>query len=313
MIRLGKLALWLLLAVPAAAQGPDSEGPEHDPLGFPITFNDEIITRSDVLRSMGITNPDVLGSPRELKKARDQVLFERLLERVSDLYGITVSERQLNDVMQAEADQKGGEAQLFESLLQSGQSFEEYREEKRRQILSYYFEMMLLRGFTPEQKLLPWALWPTPQEVRTAFERDLARTAGVVRVRVLDFTVRLSKTERDKIAVQLAFGKTEEWLEEQRRKILGPRLERVKKQLADGTPFEEVAASLGSDVEAQKQRWIPIKADMGKDGDPRIEFLRNGALNQPSPPFPTSGGEYRFFFILERNDGGSVTLQDPET
>jgi len=316
MTRTGRILLWLLplgLAASALGQGSEVEEPDHDPLGFPITFNDEIITRSDVLRSMGITNPDVLGSPRELKKARDQVLFERLLERVADLHGITVSDRQLNDELQAEADRKGGEAQLFESLLQAGQSFEEYREEKRRQILSFYFEMMLMRGFTPEQKLLPWNLWPTPQEVRTAFETDRARTAGIVRVRALDFVIRMTKAERDKLVIQLSMGgKSEEWLEEQQSKILTPRLEAIRKELAKGTPFEQIAASQGSDVEAQKERWIPINEEMGKGGDPRVAFLREGPLNQPSPAFSTAGGEFRFFCVLERDDGGSATLQNPE-
>ncbi|MFQ5845997.1 MAG: hypothetical protein ACE5JG_13520, partial [Planctomycetota bacterium] len=105
----------LLLVVPAllaqeeaAPQRPSAPAqPEHDELGYPIAFDDEVITRADALRSLGI-RPQAVGNP---KQARDDVLRRKLLERAAALAGIKVTKLEIDDTIRRQADRLGGDAE----------------------------------------------------------------------------------------------------------------------------------------------------------------------------------------------------------
>ena len=84
------LAGLILFALLAGAQEDD-----YDEFGFPITFDADVITLNDVVRSAGVDNVEAIGSVRN---ERDKFLMERLLEKVAELYGLEISVREVEDL-----------------------------------------------------------------------------------------------------------------------------------------------------------------------------------------------------------------------
>jgi hypothetical protein len=309
MRRIAVLALFAALA-PAQDVEMPSTAPEHDELGFPITFNDDIITESDVERSLGQKREDV--PPITFKNERDVMLKRKLAEEIALELGITVDEREVDTYLKQQIDAQGGEAKFYESLAQQGLTLEGHRNNQRQLILHAKLRWMFQNGVTADQtRLLPQRIRPTPREIRIAAENDPARRDAGIRVRRLEMVVDIDKKTRTKvIGRMLRDGKDEEWLKQQLAAAVEPLLEKIKKELKEGRPFEKVAGERGVDVDTQKELWIELPRQASED--PVERFLQTAELKAVSEPFPRPGGGYRIVRLLERERPEDRPATDPE-
>ena len=302
----------VLLAAFAPAQEGETPftAPEHDELGFPITFNDDIITESDVERSLCQKRKNV--PPITFKNERDVILKRKLEEEIAVELGITVEDPELDAYLKREMDAQGGEAKFYESLAQQGLTLEGYRNDKRRLILHAKLRWMFQHGVAADQtKLLPQRIRPTPREVRIAAEHDPVRHEAGIRVQRLELVVETDKKTRQKvIARMLRDGKDEQWLKQQLVAAVAPLLEKVQAELKGGRPFAEVARERGVDVDAQKLRWIELPRQPSED--PVERFLQTAEPDAVSDAVPRPGGGYRIVSLLARERPEDRSVKDPD-
>jgi hypothetical protein len=307
-----RLAWVVLLAALARAQetGIPSTAPEHDELGFPITFNDDIITESDVERSLGQRRESV--PPITFKNERDVMLKRKLAEEIAAELGIEVPEAEVDAYLKREMEAQGGEAKFYESLAQQGLTLEGHRNNQRQLILHAKLRWMFQNGVTADQqKLLPHRIRPTPREIRIASEHDPARRDAGIRVRRLELVIDIDKKTRGKvIGRMLKDGKDEEWLKQQLAAAVEPLVKKVRKELKDGRPFAEVAKERGVDVEALEELWIEVARQPSED--PVERFLQTAEINAVSDAFPRPGGGYRMVSLLARERPEDRSVKDPD-
>lgn len=306
-----RLAFVVLLAALARAQetGTPSTAPEHDELGFPITFNDDIITESDVERSLGLKRESV--PPITFKNERDVILKRKLEEVIAVELGIGVEETEVDGHLRREMEAQGGEAKFYESLAQRGLTLEGYRNDKRQLILHAKLQWMFQHGVAADQsRLLPHRIRPTPREIRIASENDPIRREAGIRVRRLELVIDIDKKARQKVVARmLRDGKDEEWLKEQLVAAVEPLLEKVRQELKAGRPFPEVARERGVDVDAMKDFWIEVPRQPSED--PVERFLQTAEPNAVSEAFPRPGGGYRMVCLLARMRPEDLSVKDP--
>ncbi|MHC4974093.1 MAG: SurA N-terminal domain-containing protein [Planctomycetota bacterium] len=307
-----RLAWIVLLAAFAGAQEGDAPStvPEHDELGFPITFNDDIITESDVERSLGQRRENV--PPITFKNERDVMLKRKLSEEIAAKLGIVVPEEEVDAYLRREMEAQGGEAKFYESLAQQGLTLEGHRNNQRQLILHAKLRYMFQHGVTADQqKLLPHRIRPTPREIRIAAEHDPARRDAGIRVRRLELIVDIDKRARQKvIARMLKEGKDEEWLKQELAAAVEPVLQQVRKELKGGKPFPEVAKERGVDVDALRELWIEVAREPSED--PVERFLQTAEINAVSDAYPRPGGGYRIVSPLARERPEDRSVKDPE-
>lgn len=302
----------VLLAALAGAQGVEtsSTAPEHDELGFPITFNDDIITESDVERSLGQKREDV--PPITFKNERDVMLKRKLAEEIATELGITVEEQEVDAYLRREMEAQGGEAKFYESLAQQGLTLEGHRNNQRQLILHAKLRWMFQHGVTADQqRLLPHRIRPTPREIRIAAENDPARRNAGIRVRRLELVIDIDKKTRQKvIGRMLKEGKDEAWLKQQLAAAVELPLAEVKQQLKDGRSFADVAKERGVDVDVQKELWVEVARQPSED--PVEHFLQTAEPGAVSDAVPRPGGGYRMVSLLARERPEDRSVQDPE-
>jgi len=318
----GSLLLLLVVAV-LAQEGPAPEGAaapsapaEHDEFGFPITFNGDIITRADVLRAKGgFAGEEVLGRPGELRNLRDQMLGDLLDARVAELHGIVIDDALLDQLIQRTLERSGSEAKFFEELGQLGLTWEEWREQRRRLIIGAHLDAMLERGMTPMQKVLPYELWPTPEEIETALEREKSRTAGMARVRSIAVELGPTKEQRRKLTTRsmMEDGLPADWLETQLREVAEKAVKDFQERLAGGASFSALALELGLiQPEAATPDWelLPPRRE---DEARRVAFLRTAEPGSTSDPiWQPAAGSFVLVQLLERESAESTSIQDPD-
>jgi len=295
-----------LLSALVLAQEPAA--PANDELGFPITFNESILTRGDVLR--GLPPAETLASPAEVKKQRDRLLMERLTETLGRRQGIVIEERDVSDEVERQMGRTGGEAKFYEYLSETGQTLEGFRESVRLQILQAHISYMLVHGYTPGRKMLPWSPVPTPREIATAYQNDPERQSGVVRLKVHEMVLDIEIAERRQLLAQLVMGsKPKEWLQEQIAEKLAPKLAQVRAALDGGEPFGAVATRLGSPSTAQSPRWLEMPK--GEPHDEVDRFLQQAEAGSRSEPIPLALGGFRLLFVEQIERPGELPPNDP--
>jgi len=295
-----RIAVLLLLAVLARA------GEEQDPWaahGFPVTFNDEIITPGDVARSVGqpLEQMPVLTVLRQ----RDTLLNRKVAERVAALLGVVVDEQEVNQYLRREIEEQQGEAKFYESLAQRGVTLERYKQDLWQRVLDSKLQFLFQTGISPDQKsLLPARIRPTPRETQIAFDRDPRRQDQTVRVRRLELKIMPDSQTLKKIAAQrVVLELSPEQVKERLQAALKEPVEQVRKELAT-EPFEEVAKRRGVDVDAQKVEWIKATGTAEEQ-----EFLEQGEAGT-FREIPLEG-EVRFLYVVERQRPGDRQLTDP--
>ncbi len=301
--------LGVLPLLSALVLGQEPAAPANDELGFPITFNETVLTRSDVLR--GLPPAETLASGAEVKKQRDRLLMERLTETLGRRQGIVIEERDVKDEVERQMTRLGGEAKFYEYLSETGQTLEGFRENIRLQILQAHISYMFVQGYTPGgRKMLEWSPVPTPREIATAYRNDPERQSGLVRLKVYEMVLDIDAAERRQLLAQQVLGtKPKEWLQEQIAQKLAPVLVAVRATLDGGEPFAAVAARHGAPTAGQNPRWL----EMPK-GEPRDEvdrFLQQAAAGARSEPLEMPLGGYRLLFVEELERPGDLPPNDP--
>ena len=284
----------------------ETRAPEHDPLGFPITFNEDIITRNDIRR--GGARP---VNQSQWKEFRDQALMTRVVERLAQQHGIEVSDRDVDNAIRRQIDIHKGAAKFFEWLDQRDDTLESYKETVRLEILHVSVNQMLARGMTPDRKMLPWSLFPTPHEVEIAFRNDPERKAAGPKVRFVELVVAVDKKTRSRlVGEQFRLEESDAWFQEQIRAALQPKLDRVLADLKRGKTIDEVAAFLGQDIEAQKGTWRMLPKEAA--GDPAGRFLQTARAGDHSPPLSRTPGRCRILYLVEVKRLGKQGLEVAE-
>ena len=311
--RMRPLYLLAFMATLAPAQEDENAPapvPAHDELGFPITFNDEIITESDVERSLSQKRADVPAIT--FKNQRDALLKRQIAEEIARRLQIEVPPQEVDLEIKRRIDMAGGEAKLYDSLAQQGNTLSRYRADLRRQILESKLRFMFERGIAPNhQNLLFWRIRPTPRETEIAWRNDPQRRRTGTRVKRLVMVVDLDTKTRKRLSVQMALkGKSQEWLREEVEKVLGPALKKVKAELAQGRPFEEVARERGGDVDAQLLEWKDLPAQLSTE--PGERFLQQAKTGAVSEPLLRTAGGYRILKLVDRERPDERPPSDPE-
>ena len=302
------LVVALLPAAAAIAQPGPAPAPAHDALGFPITFNDEIITESDVRRSLGL--PDAEVPPITLRNERNRLLQRKLAERVGADLGIKVEDFEVAEAFRRTVDIEGGEAKFYDVLAQQGRTLERWRLDVRQQILEDKLRYMFQTGISVDQRTpLPWRIRPTPREIRIAYDRDPSRLEAGLRVRRLEVVVDLDQRERVQLAMNSGGSLTQEQLAEQVEEILKPRVAQVVAELKQ-RPFPEVAKERGVDVDAERAKWYEIPRS--ETPNPAERFLQQAKKETFSAPLRQPGGGYRILYLIDRQDPGRKPPTDPQ-
>ena len=304
------LALTALLVLPALGQEEGAIRPEHDAAGFPVTFNAEVITRNDVLRSLP---PDQARGEGAVISRLEQILMDKVTERIGQIWRIEIHEQRVADQIRIEAEKLGGEVKFYQWLDQRGVTLEQYRQDLQIKILRFFvYDFMLTHGRAPNGTLLPWDIEPTPEEVRIAFEHELAQQEGGPRVKFLPIEIRLTLEERKQlVGRQLVEGKSDEWLEQEMSRRVLERAREVIAELESGKPMVEVATSrAGLDAEALLKRWIPLPAEPSED--PVVRFAQTAPAGTWSEPMPRPEGSLLILCLVERQEAGEMGPGDRE-
>lgn len=305
-----KLLILVLLAGLAPAQDqPEETGsaraePRHDALGFPITFNDEILTKNDVLRALG-ADISVLGSRNVLRTERDRVLRMKLAEQVGADLGISVTDQDVDLVMRRQIDEAGGEAKFYERLGQRGQTLAGHEAEIAQRVLDEKLRLLFQNGIF-QRTLLPARIRPTPEEILIAHRNDPARRSAKVRVHRARYDVGLTKQERGRIAMLRMDDVPENEIQARKAKLLQPRLDAVLKALKerkDGAPLPDVSGV------AMEKGWVEVPIKPSER--PEERFLQQGKPGQPSEPFRRPDG-YTVVVVIEREAPDARPATDPE-
>lgn len=296
------LALLLLaaLAVPQERK--------HDELGFPITFNDERITRNDVVRS--IVAPGAQTTPGNIQARRDQILMEKLTQRIAELWAIKVHPLELDAIIRRQIETRGGEAAFYDHLRQNGLTLAQFEEQTRLKILWGNINFLLVHGITPPptRKVLPWAVKPTPEEIRIAFRNDKRRARKRGR-RVKRIVLTLELSNKEKVAILLKHqddvGKATELVAQKTKELA----DEVVAKLKGGKTFLDVAQEHGGDgIEGQLKEWhkIPDK----ESRDPVVRFCQTAKEKTYSAPILQQGPLYLVVYLAERQDEKERGLDD---
>jgi len=296
----------LLLLLAAVAAGAENA---PDPLGFPVRFDGDTITRRDLLRRLGVEE-ETLGSEQTLRGARDSVLFSMVNERVGRNLGVQITDEEVQDQIQRRIDELGGEAKFYQSLVQGGISLERYRQFVRTELMTQYIQIMVRHGMAPGGRILPFDISARPSEIETAFRTESASNLGAERVKVQECFVQADPETRQAL-VQRMFqeGQTADWMEQEIGRLLQAKVEGLYADVAGGKNFEEAAAAHGVPLDPAGPAWKTLPP-AGND-DPATAFLRTARPDELSAPEAVQGGGYRFVRLVERVKEEPKRLDDP--
>jgi len=286
----------------AKPESPEKNRPAHDELGFPVTFNDEIITRNDVLRRLDVPK-EALG-PGAILGELEKYLMDKIEERLGQIWRINIDESQVETHVRREMDLKGGEAKFYEYLYQSGTTLPRYKQHIRLQILKAYIQFMLTRGYTPDQRLLPWDVLATPAELKIAYDHDADRRESTARVHAVEINLSI-----DTAALMRKVGMGLK-LREEKRKRVEALVKKTLKEIESGKPYEQIATERGVNVERAKKMWIPLPKSEAPD--PILRFYQTAEPGSWSEPMWQSSGDCLLVYLIEINRPGDRGLDDPE-
>jgi hypothetical protein len=297
----------LLVVSLAGAQDAKPRGDDHDKYGFPITFDAEVITLNDLVRDSNVDSIQELGN---IGSARDQMLMDKLTEKVGELYGLEVEERAVSDVIERQIAAYPSEAEFYESLAQKGQTLELFRQDIKRQVLAYRLNSLITGGFLQQGgRLLPWDPNPSPREVKIAFDNDPARIAAGSLVKWRELAVSLSAKERKKV-----YGKrmlnpdlTDEDLRKEENAILEPRVARARAALKAKKSLDEIAKELGATI---LEKAGEIDSEPSKSE--RLTFLQKAKKGEQSGLLAVGKARYAILQIVEVRRPDQLTLNNPK-
>jgi parvulin-like peptidyl-prolyl isomerase len=304
---------WLVLLVAGVAAPQEAKTPEPPPspyaaMGFPVTFNEEIITANDVARFLGDIPLDQIDATT-LRRNRDLLLLRKINERIAADLNIEVGPEEMAELMRRQIDHYQGEAKFYEYLAQQGMTLERFRNEQRQMIIDQLLRILFTNGVSHDHRqLLPWRVGPTPREVEIAFKNDPAQREGAARVRRLGFKVGADQQVRAALSRQVAEGDlSAAEAAEEIDKDIRPRVDAALEALGKGKPFADVAREHGvRDVEAMAREWQTLGGITEAD-----KFLAVAKPGEWSQPIRLTSGEYEIVLLVERSDPSERKVTDP--
>jgi hypothetical protein len=304
-----RLVVALLLLSPFAP-GQEEEAAPSEPspyaaMGFPVTFNGEIITPNDVARFLD--QPLETLDAISLRRSRDILISRKINARIAADLGIVVSDRDVEFQLKREIDLQGGDAKFYEWLAQQGKTLERYRFERREWIIDQLLKGLIASGVSADRmQLLPWRVAPTPKEVEAAIRNDPGRRADTLRARRLTFTVEADKALRDSLVLRQAMLTiTAEEVDAALEANVKPKVEAAVAALKR-RPFADVAREHGAkDVEAMANEWVALTGATAAE-----RFLMTADVGAWSDPLRRSGG-YEIVQLLARSDPSERKATDP--
>jgi len=277
-------------------------------MGFPVTFNEEIITANDVARFLGDLPLDQID-PTTLRRNRDLLILRKINERIAADLAIEVGDAEVAEVMRRQIEMRQGEAKFYEWLAQQGMTLERFRIEQRQMIIDQLLRILLQNGVSHDHRqLLPWRVGPTPREVEIAFKNDPEQRGGEARVRRISFKVSADPKMRSALSAKLVTeGMTAEQVAEELEKDVRPRVDAAVAALKGGRPFADVARDHGAkDVDAMAAQWVTPGVTTAAD-----KFLTTAEPGTWSEPIRTQAGEYEIVLLVERTSPSERKVTDP--
>jgi len=300
------MPLLLLLIAPAAAQETDRAADDHDKYGFPLRFDAEVITLNDLVRGAGLDSVEQMGN---IANERDKLLMEKLTEKVGQLYGLEVEDRDVNDWIERQIANFPSEAEFYDSLAQKGQTLEIYRQEVKRQVLSLRLGQLIEQGFVPQgRRLLPWDPNPSPREVKIAFRNDPKRRAAGAQVLWSEVTVSLTDKERKKIYAKRMLDPdiSDEDLRKEEAAILEPRLAQARAALEAGKTVAELGAELELEVLEKA-----MEIDSEPQASPLVAFLQSAKEGDQSGLLDIGQARFLVVRVKEISRPDQLSLNNP--
>ncbi|MHC4847744.1 MAG: hypothetical protein ACYTEG_04740 [Planctomycetota bacterium] len=291
----------------AGAQDYKPRGDDHDKYGFPITLDAEVITLNDLVRDSNVDSIQELGN---IGSARDQMLMDKLTEKVGELYGLEVEERAVSDVIERQIAAYPSEAEFYDSLAQKGQTLELYRQDIKRQVLAYRLDSLIKGGFLQQgQRLLPWDPNPSPREVKIAFDNDPARVAAGSLVKWREIAVSLTAKERKKVHGKRMLNPdlTDEDLQKEENAILEPRVAQARAALKAKKSLDEIAKELGATV---LEKGGEIDSEPTKSE--RLTFLQKAKKGEQSGLLSVGEARFAILQIVDVRRPDQMTLNNPK-
>lgn len=306
-MRLSALSGLFLAGLAAAQEGTPAPGSSpYAAMGFPVTFNDEVITANDVARFIDQKLEDM--DLNTLRRNRDILLFRKINERIAADLSIEVRDSDVDMFVRRKIEELGGDAKFYEWLAQQGTTLERFRIEQRQGYVDSLLNFLLLNGFSLDRmQLLPWRVLPTPKEIETAFRNDPVLKGGMLRARRLRFVIDAPDELRRKLAGQQVVRRiTAEEVAAAIEADVQPRVAAALEALKQ-KPFAEVAVAHGAkNLEAMAKEWVALNGVNETE-----KFLAEAAVDAWSPPFKLPSGAYEIVLLLERDNPAERKPGDP--
>lgn len=286
------------------AQGSSDD---HDEYGFPITFDAQIITRNVVMRDVGLESEEDVGG--SFKNLRDAYLMQRLYEKVGELYGIEIDEREILDYEQREMARFKSEAGYFDYLLQKGLTPEANRQKLRKDVLQAYLGQLFRNGFISRgQRLLPWDPNPTPREIKIAYENDPERRAAGSKLRWRELLIDIPAAERRKAAAARIINPnlTDADIEAKIRAKVEPLANKAREMLKAGKSIDEIGKAIKIEVKLVDQEISNEPSE-----EPRLAFLQKAKAGDSSGLIELARARWSLIIVEAVNRPSDVTLADP--
>lgn len=248
--------------------------------------NEDIIMKSELdLRTQLITEQiegqGVQLPPRDILRQQvlDRLIIDSLQLQVAENQGLRISDRQLNETLEAIAAQNGMSlAQFREALIAEGQDYAQAREQIRRELLVNQVQ----------QNNVYRRIQVSEQEIRNFLGSDAARQQSQAEFLLSNILIALP-SQASPEAIQAAESRAQEIFE----------------QLIGGAEFADLAVSVsnapnaleGGNLGWRKQNELPDNLAAA------IATLQPGEFSRP---IRTPGG-FHLLYVRDRR-GGDVTL-----
>jgi len=306
--RISPVRILLFVALLSAVSLAQSTSDDYDEFGFPITFDAQIVTRNVVIRSFGVESESALGGP--LKNSRDIYLMQKLLEKVGELYGIEISQREVKDIEARQIAAFKSEADYYDDLLQNGLTPTTNQQKIRNDLLQAHLGQLFRFGFLARgQRLLPWDPAATPREILIAYKNDPQRLNAGSLVKWRELLIDIPAAERKKAQAARIVNPnlTDAHVEAQIRAKVEPLAIKAGEMLKAGKSLAEIAAELNLKVR-EAAREVTSQASK----EPATLFLQKAKAGERSDLLELKRSRWLILEVDVVHRPGDVSLSDPK-
>lgn len=269
------------------------------PDGIVAKVNEEVIFASEIMENI-TPRLKVMAknlSKRKFKKRSLQV-FRRELANVVERKviikeakeaGISVSDKELEKLKQKEMKQAGSEADFQAYLKQTGMTEEEWKKEKRKQLLTRKLVSNRLFGAPSlEKEMGQFDTFVSPREIRSYYRNNKEEFRQEPQVKG--------------ILVRFSYRNSDE-KDERRQQLKG-----IRRQISQGADFSKIAQVYASDryVTKRKFDWINKGVFSKKVEEWLFDKAKIGEVEGPMEV----DGEFVMLKVVDRKPGKQLPLTE---